>query len=158
MRLAETNPLRMRKGPAWPELTKSQFDTQSAAFAPPTPHHGWARRVGPSWQGAAPPVDDNDPFSPRCGTTALPPLVCSTVPFLRPTPNSDDIVIIDNLGPHKGIAVRKAQRYRRSHAPFLLPYSPGLNPVEQIFPKLRTPSNAEAGTVEPSALAFCRCR
>lgn len=56
------------------------------------------------------------------------------VPTLRP----GDVVIMDNLGSHKGKAVRRAIRQARAHLLFLPPYSPDLNPIEQVFAKLKT--------------------
>ena len=56
------------------------------------------------------------------------------VPSLRP----GDIVIIDNLGSHKGKAVRRAIRAAGAKLFFLPPYSPDLNPIEQVFAKLKT--------------------
>ena len=56
------------------------------------------------------------------------------VPTLRP----GDIVIIDNLGSHKGKAVRQAIRAAGAKLFFLPPYSPDLNPIEQVFAKLKT--------------------
>ena len=49
-----------------------------------------------------------------------------------------DIVIIDNLGSHKGRAVRRAIRAAGAKLFFLPPYSPDLNPIEQVFAKLKT--------------------
>jgi transposase len=56
------------------------------------------------------------------------------VPALRP----GDIVIVDNLGSHKGKTVRKAIRAAGAKLFFLPPYSPDLNPIEQVFAKLKT--------------------
>ena len=56
------------------------------------------------------------------------------VPTLRP----GDIVIMDNLGSHKGQAVRRAIRAAGAKLFFLPPYSPDLNPIEQVFAKLKT--------------------
>src|ERR1700742_3192891 len=56
------------------------------------------------------------------------------VPTLRP----GDIVVIDNLGSHKGKAVRQAVRAAGAKLFFLPPYSPDLNPIEQVFAKLKT--------------------
>jgi transposase len=57
---------------------------------------------------------------------------------LVPTLKPDDIVIIDNLGSHKGHAVRAAIRKAGARLFFLPPYSPDLNPIEQVFAKLKT--------------------
>jgi transposase len=58
--------------------------------------------------------------------------------FLVPTLSRGDLVIMDNLGSHKGQAVRRAIRRAGAHLIFLPPYSPDLNPIEQIFAKLKT--------------------
>lgn len=57
--------------------------------------------------------------------------------ILRPTLSPGDIVVIDNLGSHKGKAVRAALRSAGAHLIFLPPYSPDLNPIEQMFAKLK---------------------
>jgi transposase len=57
---------------------------------------------------------------------------------LVPTLKAGDIVVIDNLGSHKGKAVRRAIRATGAHFLFLPPYSPDLNPIEQVFAKLKT--------------------
>jgi len=57
--------------------------------------------------------------------------------FLVPTLAPGDIVIMDNLGSHKGPAVRKAIRAAGARLLFLPPYSPDLNPIEQVFAKLK---------------------
>jgi transposase len=48
-----------------------------------------------------------------------------------------DVVVIDNLGSHKGTAVRSAIRAAGARLLFLPPYSPDLNPIEQVFAKLK---------------------
>lgn len=45
---------------------------------------------------------------------------------------------MDNLGSHKGKAVRHAIRAAGARLLFLPPYSPDLNPIEQVFAKLKT--------------------
>jgi len=56
---------------------------------------------------------------------------------LIPTLKPDDIVILDNLGSHKSKAVRAAIRAAGARLFFLPPYSPDLNPIEQVFAKLK---------------------
>ena len=56
---------------------------------------------------------------------------------LVPTLSPGDIVVLDNLGSHKGPAVRKAIRTAGGHLLLLPPYSPDLNPIEQMFAKLK---------------------
>ena len=55
------------------------------------------------------------------------------VPTLRP----GDIVVMDNLGSHKSKAVRRAIRAAGAQLLFLPKYSPDLNPIEQLFAKLK---------------------
>lgn len=56
---------------------------------------------------------------------------------LVPTLSPGDVVVMDNLGSHKGQAVRAAIRAAGAHLLFLPPYSPDLNPIEQVFAKLK---------------------
>ena len=56
---------------------------------------------------------------------------------LAPTLTKGDIVILDNLGSHKAKAARKAIRKAGAHLIFLPAYSPDLNPIEQVFAKLK---------------------
>jgi transposase len=56
---------------------------------------------------------------------------------LAPTLGRGDVVILDNLGSHKGKAARQAIRKKGAHLLFLPPYSPDLNPIEQLFAKLK---------------------
>ena len=58
--------------------------------------------------------------------------------FLVPTLRPGDIVVLDNLGSHKGQDVRRAIRDAGAHLLFLPPYSPDLNPIEMMFAKLKT--------------------
>ena len=57
--------------------------------------------------------------------------------ILAPTLNPGDIVIMDNLGSHRGKAVRHAIRLAGAKLLFLPKYSPDLNPIEQVFSKLK---------------------
>ena len=56
---------------------------------------------------------------------------------LAPTLSPGDVVVLDNLGSHKGKAARATIRARGAHLLFLPPYSPDLNPIEQVFAKLK---------------------
>jgi transposase len=58
--------------------------------------------------------------------------------FLAPTLKPGDVVILDNLGSHKAKAVRRAIRAVGARLLFLPKYSPDLNPIEQVFAKLKT--------------------
>ena len=57
----------------------------------------------------------------------------SLVPALKP----GEIVIMDNLGSHRGKAVRRAIRQAGAKLFFLPKYSQDLNPIEQVFSKLK---------------------
>ena len=57
--------------------------------------------------------------------------------FLLPTLKQGDFVILDNLGSHKSEAVRNAIKSVGARLLFLPPYSPDLNPIEQVFSKLK---------------------
>jgi transposase len=57
--------------------------------------------------------------------------------FLVPSLKPGDVVVMDNLGSHKGNAVRTAIRKAGAKLLFLPPYSPDLNPIEQVFAKLK---------------------
>ena len=56
---------------------------------------------------------------------------------LLPTLTAGDIVILDNLSSHKSVAVREAIERVGATLRFLPPYSPDLNPIEQVFAKLK---------------------
>jgi putative transposase len=57
--------------------------------------------------------------------------------MLVPTLRAGDIVIMDNLGSHRSKAVRQAIRETGAKLLFLPKYSPDLNPIEQVFAKLK---------------------
>jgi len=68
---------------------------------------------------------------------------------LAPTLRPGDLVIMDNLSSHKGKAVRQAIRAAGAKLIFLPKYSPDLNPIEQVFAKLKhLLRKAAARTVE----------
>ena len=83
------------------------------------------------WDGLSAPAVFDGPIN-GCSFTAYVEQVL--VPTLRP----GDIVILDNLGSHKGKAVRDAIEQAGAELRFLPPYSPDLNPIEQVFAKLKT--------------------
>ena len=74
---------------------------------------------------------------------------------LAPTLGPGDLVVMDNLGSHKGKAVRRAIRAAGAKLFFLPKYSPDLNPIEQVFAKLKhLLRNAAARTVEAVVAAI----
>lgn len=64
--------------------------------------------------------------------------------ILLPTLKAGDIVIMDNLSSHKKAAVRRAIEQAGATLMFLPPYSPDLNPIEQVFAKLKSLLRAKA--------------
>jgi transposase len=58
--------------------------------------------------------------------------------ILLPTLSAGDVVIMDNLASHKRRAIRQAIRAVGAKLLFLPPYSPDLNPIQQVFAKLKT--------------------
>lgn len=74
---------------------------------------------------------------------------------LLPTLRPDDIVIMDNLGSHKGKIIRRLIRSVGAKLLFLPKYSPDLNPIEQVFAKLKhLLRKAAARTVETVCAAI----
>ncbi len=57
---------------------------------------------------------------------------------LLPTLRCGDVVVLDNLSSHKAKEVRRLLRIVGAKLFFLPPYSPDLNPIEQVFAKLKT--------------------
>jgi transposase len=75
--------------------------------------------------------------------------------LLLPTLRPGDIVVMDNLGSHKGKAVRRLIRSIGAKLIFLPKYSPDLNPIEQVFAKLKhLLRKAAARTVEAISTAI----
>ncbi len=69
--------------------------------------------------------------------------------ILIPTLKPGDIVIMDNLNSHKGDCIWHMIRNAGARLLFLPAYSPDLNPIEQVFAKLKTLlRKAEARTVD----------
>jgi transposase len=76
------------------------------------------------------------------------------VPELR----KGDIVVMDNLGSHKGASVRAAIEAVGAKLLYLPPYSPDFNPIENAFSKLKALLRTAAErTVEGLWRAIGRC-
>ena len=56
---------------------------------------------------------------------------------LAPTLRRGDIVFMDNVSVHKVAGIREAIEARGARVVYLPPYSPDLNPIEQVFAKLK---------------------
>jgi len=68
---------------------------------------------------------------------------------LAPTLQPGDIVVMDNLAPHKRAEVRAMIMARGAELRYLPPYSPDLNPIENAFAKLKAAlRKAEARTLD----------
>ncbi len=59
--------------------------------------------------------------------------------FLAPALRPGDVLVLDNLGSHKVAGVREAVEAAGATLRYLPPYSPDLNPIEQVFAKLKAP-------------------
>ena len=70
---------------------------------------------------------------PMNGATFLAYIEQILVPSLKP----GDIVVMDNLAAHKVAGVRQAIEAAGASLRYLPPYSPDLNPIEQLFAKLK---------------------
>ena len=57
--------------------------------------------------------------------------------ILAPTLQAHDIVIMDNLAPHKMTVVVAAIEATGAEVRFLPPYSPDLNPIEKMWSKVK---------------------
>ena len=57
--------------------------------------------------------------------------------ILGPTLAPGDVVVMDNLAAHKVTGIREAIEARGALLLYLPPYSPDLNPIEQLFAKLK---------------------
>ena len=66
------------------------------------------------------------------------------VPSLRP----GDIVVMDNLAPHKSPAVAQAIRTAGADTWFLPPYSPDFNPIEKMWSKVKEALRAFAARTQ----------
>src|SRR5664279_4169999 len=138
----------------WGKLTDDELDKPGMKLLRPThprtktndtdlwPLRAW---TAPDRQGAARPLANPDLHrraTLRPGRRSLRHRRADQrrkLPRLRGTdPGPGDIVIADNLGSHKGRAVRAAIRKAGAKLFFLPPYSPDLNPIEQVFAKLKT--------------------
>jgi transposase len=57
--------------------------------------------------------------------------------FLAPALEPGDVVVLDNLAAHQVDGVRQAIAAAGASILYLPPYSPDLNPIEQLFAKLK---------------------
>ena len=57
--------------------------------------------------------------------------------FLAAALQPGDLIVLDNLSSHKSMAVHQAVEATGERLLYLPPYSPDLNPIENIFSKLK---------------------
>ena len=57
--------------------------------------------------------------------------------MLTPTLKPGDVVVMDNLASHKVVGVRAAIEAVGARLAYLPPYSPDLNPIENVFSKIK---------------------
>jgi transposase len=70
---------------------------------------------------------------------------------LAPQLKPGDVVVMDNLKPHKVAGICEAIEARGAQVRYLPPYSPEFNPIEQVFSKIKTLLRA-AGARSQAAL------
>ncbi|MEZ5934703.1 MAG: transposase [Alphaproteobacteria bacterium] len=58
-------------------------------------------------------------------------------PFLAPALKRGDVVVMDNLSAHKVDGVRQAIERASASVLSLPPYGPDLNPIEQVFARIK---------------------
>jgi transposase len=64
---------------------------------------------------------------------------------LVPELSSGDVVVLDNLAAHKVAGIREMIQAAGASLLYLPPYSPDLNPIEQVFAKLKALLRKAAG-------------
>jgi len=97
------------------------------------PHGHWQTTTliqAIDWQGSRAAMITNGPTNSMVFEAYVDWLLA---PSLRP----GDILIMDNLSSHKSHAAIEKIREAGAEVRFLPPYSPDLNPIEQIFSKIK---------------------
>lgn len=72
------------------------------------------------------------------GATDTDTFVAFTRHALTPVLRKGDVVVMDNLAPHKAPAVRRLIEDAGARLLLLPPYSPDFNPIEQAFSKVKS--------------------
>jgi transposase len=149
-----------------PDIVLARSDWASGQPALPVPHLFFVDETGASTKmtplrGRAPigtRCVGRAPYGHWCTTTLVGALGCGGVAapmvwdgpingaaflawvrtMLVPQLQPGDIVILDNLAAHKVTGVRQAIEAAGAQVRYLPPYSPDLNPIEQVFAKLKT--------------------
>jgi transposase len=79
--------------------------------------------------------------------------------ILRPTLRPGDVVVMDNLGPHKNAETLKLITQAGAQVCFLPAYSPDLNPIEKMWSKIKAflrsaQARTQAALIEAIGLAL----
>jgi len=72
---------------------------------------------------------------------------------LCPTLHPGDVVILDNLSPHKGARLLALIAEAGAEVRFLPAYSPDLNPIEPMWSKVKASLRTAEARTQPSLLA-----
>lgn len=72
--------------------------------------------------------------------------VCVLIPTLRP----GDVVVLDNLSPHKDEETIRLIEQAGARVQFLPPYSPDFNPIENMWSKVKEWLRATKARTEPT--------
>ena len=98
----------------------------------------WARRARETGSPKAKPMGGKRPFALEAHRHwIIVRFLAWVTQFLVPTLRPGDVVIMDNLSSHKRRAIRTAIRTAGALLLFLPAYSPDLNPIEQVFAKIK---------------------
>jgi transposase len=71
---------------------------------------------------------------------------------LGPQLRRGDIVVLDNLAPHKHAVIQQLLAARGPQLEFLPPYSPDLNPIEQCWSKIKQALRAAKSRTYPALI------
>ena len=69
--------------------------------------------------------------------------------MLVPTLHPDDVVVMDNLSPHKTLGVQEAIEAAGATIRYLPPYSPDFNPIEFMWSKVKQHLRSAAARTQP---------
>ena len=69
--------------------------------------------------------------------------------FLAPALHPGEVVLLDNLSPHKAARVKESIEAVGAKVLYLPPYSPDLNPIEPCWSKVKTHLRAIAARTQP---------
>ncbi len=90
------------------------------------------------------------------GAIDTPAMVTYATEVLGPVLSPDDIVLMDNVSPHRMAEVRKAIRAFGARVRYLPPYSPDLSPIESCGSKVKTQLRAAAARTYDALLEAAR--